>query len=68
LYDEIHCMMKDERWKIYDQDLLYVGDKIYDQDLLYVDDNIHDQDLLYDERRKIKIYCVLMIRFIVCWW
>jgi hypothetical protein len=52
-------MMKEERRKIYDQDLLYVGDKIHDQDLLYVDDNIHD-----------KIYCMLMIifmiRFIVC--
>jgi hypothetical protein len=60
-------MMKEERWKIYDQDLFCVDDKIYcmmkderwkiyDQDLLYVGDNIHD-----------KIYCVLMIRFIV-WW
>jgi hypothetical protein len=29
--------MKDERWKIYDQDLLYVDDKIHDQDLLRVE-------------------------------
>jgi hypothetical protein len=30
-------MMNDERWKIYDQDLLYVDDKIHDQDLLRVE-------------------------------
>jgi hypothetical protein len=60
--------------KIHDQDLFYVDDKIHDQDLLYVDDKIHDQDLLYvDDKiycmmKERKIYWMLMIRFIVCWW
>jgi hypothetical protein len=43
---KIYCMMNDEEWKIYDQDLLYVDDMMKDERWKMNDEEwmIYDQD------------------------